>query len=92
MRLHHSFTTDQSKQPTVQKAVYTGGSQLDWRETGLLPTARRGLKAALVDNVIVLTGGRDASHNILFTSILSWDPVAESWQEASDLAVKVILL
>ena len=72
--------------------VYNGGSQLEWRETGHLPTARRGLKAALVDNVIILTGGRDASLNILFTSILSWDPVAESWQEASDLAVKVILL
>ena len=72
----------------IQVAIFTAGSQLDWRETGQLPTARRGLKAALVGNNIILTGGRDASHNILFTSILSWDPVAESWQDAADLAVK----
>ena len=66
----------------IQVAIFTAGSQLDWRETG------QGLKAALVGNNIILTGGRDASHNILFTSILSWDPVAESWQDAADLAVK----
>ena len=73
----------------IQVAIFTAGSQLDWRETGQLPIARRGLKAALVGNNIILTGGRDASHNILFTSILSWDPVAESWQDAADLAVKI---
>ena len=54
---------------------------------GQLPSARRGVKAALIDNIIVITGGRDANHNIILTSILSWDPVAESWQPVGDLAV-----
>ena len=62
---------------------------MEWREVegGQLPSARRGVQAAVIDNIIVITGGRDANHNILLTSILSWDPVAESWQPAGDLAV-----
>ena len=71
-------------------ADYIGESRLYWRETGHLPTARKGLKAALVGRtgVLIITGGQDASDNIPSESILSWDPVAESWQDAGDLAVK----
>ena len=63
---------------------------MEWREVegGQLPSARRGVQAAVIDNIIVITGGRDANHNVLLTSILSWDPVAESWQPAGgDLAL-----
>ena len=69
-------------------AFYTGGSQLEWREveSGKLPTPRMALRAALVDNIIFVTGGWDDDHNGL-TSILSWDPSTESWQQAADLAV-----
>ena len=69
-------------------AVYSSGSQLEWREVegGELPKSREGLRAALVDNVLFVTGGKDDGDHYL-TSILSWDPVAESWQAAGDLAV-----
>ena len=65
-------------------ALYTGDDQLEWREVegGELPTPRRWARAAVVDNIVVITGGRDSSHNILLSNILSWDPVAESWQPA----------
>ena len=67
-------------------AVYSGGSQLEWREVegGQLPSPRSGLRATLVGDVLFLTGGYDGHY---LTSILSWDPVDESWQQAGDLAV-----
>ena len=55
-------------------------------EGGELPSPRRGLRAILVDDVLFATGGLDNENNVL-TSILSWDPVAESWQQAGNLAV-----
>ena len=70
-------------------AIYTGGvSQLEWREveTGNLPTPRDFLRAATVDNIIFVTGGWDYAVSGL-TSILSWDPSTESWQEAGNLKV-----
>ena len=70
-------------------AIYTGGvSQLEWREvdSGNLPTPRDYLRAATVDNIIFVTGGRDYHGNTL-TAILSWDPSTESWQEAGNLKV-----
>ena len=69
-------------------AIYTGGvSQLEWREvdSGNLPTPRYYLRAATVDNIIYVTGGRDYGNT--FTAILSWDPSTESWQEAGNLKV-----
>ena len=68
-------------------AVYSSGSQLEWREVegGQLPSPRYGLRATLVGDVLYVTGDRDDGGNGL-TSILSWDPVAESWQPAGDLA------
>ena len=67
-------------------AVYSSGSQLEWREVegGQLPEPMSGLRATWVDGVLYVTGGYDGNH---LTSILSWDPVAESWQPAGDLAV-----
>ena len=69
-------------------AVYSSGSQLEWREVegGQHPSPRFGMSATLVGDVLFVTGGRDDDYNY-FTSILSWDPVAESWQQAGDLAV-----
>ena len=71
-----------------QVATYTSGSQLEWREVegGQLPKPRWGLRAATVDNVIFVTGGVD-DNNYNLTSILSWDPLTESWQQAGDLKV-----
>ena len=71
-----------------QVAVYSIGSQLEWREVegGELPSARWGPRATLVGDVLYLTGGYDF-YNDYRTSILSWDPVTESWQLAGDLAV-----
>ena len=74
---------------TTQVATYTGDSQLAWREeeTSQLPLpARYGLRAAVVDNHIYITGGISWYNNGT-TTILRWDPSTESWQYAGDLAV-----
>ena len=62
-------------------AFYSGGSQLEWREVegGELPQPSWGPRATLVGDILFVTGGYD------LTSILSWDPVAESWQAAGNL-------
>ena len=69
-------------------AIYTGVIQLEWREVegGQLPSPRASLRAAMVDDIIYITGGYDDSWNEV-TSILSWDPPTESWQQAGNLAV-----
>ena len=69
-------------------AFYSIGTQLEWRqvESGRLPSLRTQLRATSLDNIIYITGGWDESLTSL-TSILSWDPVAESWQSAGNLAV-----
>ena len=54
-------------------------------EGGQLPSPRGGLRAASVDGVLYVTGGYDGDNRL--TSILSWDPVAESWQQAGELDV-----
>ena len=43
-------------------------------------------EASVVDDILFATGGSHDGFNAL-TSILSWDPVAESWQPAGDLAL-----
>ena len=68
-------------------ATFSSGGQLEeWREVegGELPNPRFGLRATLVGDILFVTGGLDDDY---LTSILSWDPVAESWQAAGDLAV-----
>ena len=80
-----SLTTDTFHN---QVAVYTAGvSQLEWREveSGKLPSPRDGLRAAMVDDVLHVTGGSDG--HMYLTSILSWDPTNESWEEAGNLTV-----
>ena len=59
----------------------------EWREVegGELPQPRYGSRATSVGDILFVSGGYD--DNYYFTSILSWDPVAESWQEAGNLAV-----
>ena len=67
-------------------AVYSSGG-LDWREVwgGELPSARYKFRAAMVGDVLHVTGGND-DYNF-FTSILAWDPDTESWQDAGRLNV-----
>ena len=79
-----------SQIPKLQVAFYTGGNQLEWREveSGQLPIPRYRLRAALVENIIFVTGGwDDYDYNLSYSSILAWDPASESWQEAGDLIV-----
>ena len=68
-------------------AVYSAGSPLVWREVegGELPSPRWGLRATVVGDIIYVTGGYDADNYL--TSVLSWNPAGETWQEVGDLAV-----
>ena len=70
-----------------QVAVYSAGSPLVWREVehGELPSPRYGLRATVVGDVLYVSGGYD-SNNYL-TSVLSWNPAGETWQEVGNLAV-----
>ena len=55
-------------------------------EDGQLPSARDGLQATLVDQTLYVSGGyKTPATGDYHTSILSWDPVAESWQPAGNL-------
>ena len=67
-----------------QIATYTSSSALSCRivETGYLPSERRGLRAAVVENVLFVTGGV-----YYLREILSWDPLQEKWTHVGDLKV-----
>ena len=69
-----------------QIATYTSSSTLFWRivETGDLPSGSQGLRAALVENVLYVTGGYNGNP---LSAILSWDPLLEKWTHAGDLKV-----
>merc|ERR1711936_1397307 len=71
---------------STEVAVYSSGSGLAWREVegGQLPSLSFGLRATFVGDILHVSGGWDGN---FLTSILSWDPVAESWQPAGDLDV-----
>ena len=71
-----------------QVAVYSAGSPLAWREVegGELPSPRSGLRATVVGEFIYVSGGWDGNNNY-FTSVLSWNPAGETWQEVGNLAV-----
>ena len=82
-----------------QVAIYTRGeSQLEWRETGQLPSPRTELKAAVVDNHIYVTGGYigdDQDHltaryveEDYLTEILRWDPSTESWMQVGNFTFR----
>merc|ERR1711953_622875 len=65
---------------STEVATYTSDSTLSWRtvETGDLPTPRFFLKAAVIENVLYVSGGRNSDLDDL-TTILSWDPLQEKW-------------
>ena len=82
---------DRLKTNLNQVAVYSTGG-FAWREVagGELPSPRSYLRAAMVGDVLHVTGGAefvDGVGNNYLTSILAWDPVAESWQDVGDLNV-----
>ena len=56
-------------------------------ETGQLPSKRGGLRATVVGNIIFVTGGK-TGYSECYDDVLSWDPVAETWQEVGELAVQ----
>ena len=86
--LQHCWETNKCKLLPNQVAVYSAGSPLVWREVegGELPTPRYGLQSIVVGDVLYASGGRDDDSNHL-TSVLSWNPAGETWQEVGDLAV-----
>ena len=59
-----------------------GDNHMQWREVGHLPIATYGLRAAVIDNIIFVTGGFNQ-----LNSILAWDPISESWNEEGRLSV-----
>ena len=73
-----------------QVAVYSAGSPLVWREVdgGELPSPRYDLRATVVGEILHVSGGYfyDVKDNYL-TSVLSWNPASETWQEVGNLAV-----
>ena len=86
--LQSCWETNKCKLLPNQVAVYSAGSPLVWREVegGELPTPREGLRATVVGDVLYVTGGRISFGNHL-TSVLSWNPAGETWQEVGNLAV-----
>jgi len=54
-----------------------------WKEAGLLPAARSGLKGVSIGQDFFVTGGKSLSW--WKDEILSWDPITESWTVAGQL-------
>ena len=72
-----------------QTAMYSSGYYGDWMTSnGQLPRARTGLKAAMINSDLYVTGGL-GTDGTPFTSILYWDPNQRypSWKSAGDLKV-----
>ena len=86
--LQYCWETNKCKLLPNQVAVYSAGSPLVWREVegGELPSPRSGLRATVVGDVLYVTGGEESNNNY-FTSVLSWNPAGETWQEVGNLAV-----
>jgi len=57
-----------------------------WRPAADLPSARYGLRTASLDNKLFLFGGWDTSLSLL-DSILSYNPLTDSWQSAGNMNV-----
>ena len=85
--LQSCWGTKKCKLLSNQVAVYSAGSPLVWREVegGELPSPRWGLRATVVGDFLYVSGGRDNTNYL--TSVLSWNPAGETWQEVGDLAV-----
>ena len=68
-----------------------------WREVGPLPSPRYDLRGASLAGVLHVTGGIDQGNNFynftfttnqgenIFSAVLAWDPVAETWSEVGKL-------
>ena len=85
--LQYCWETNKCKLLPNQVAVYSAGSPLVWREVegGELPSPRGSLRATVVGDVLYVTGGRYGNNYL--TSVLSWNPDGETWQEVGNLAV-----
>jgi len=72
---------------STEVAVYSAGSPLVWIEVegGELPTPRIDLRVTVVNNVLYITGGSGEDKRL--TSVLSWDPAGQTWQEVGNLTV-----
>ena len=89
------FTTGYIHLSSTEVLSYPDGQA--WRKVGPLPSPRAGLRGASLDGVIHVTGGQDGNNfhhffltknpkgNIVFDSVLAWDPVAETWSEAGKM-------
>ena len=62
---------------------YTGSGS--WRQAGLLPTARWGLRGVSIGQDFYVTGGDAGLSTGWKNEILSWDPVGEAWTVAGHL-------
>ena len=76
-QLKYSKLKLKTKTLTKQVAIYSGAgiSQLEWREVegGQLPSPRYGPRAAMLDNILYVTGGYPGYPGSSLTSILSWE-------------------
>ena len=77
------------KQIDKQVAVYSADTPLFWRkvEGGELPSPRSGLRATVVGEVLYVAGGFDGVYYSDLTTVLSWNPAGQTWQEVGDLAL-----
>jgi len=74
---------------STETAMYSSGYYGDWTTSnGQLPRARTGLKAAMINSDLYVTGGI-GTDGAPFTSIYYWDPNQRypSWRLAGDLKV-----
>ena len=64
--------------------VMVYGSQEGWREVGILPSPRVGLRGATVDGIFYVSGGGSTTTSYT-DDLTSFDPVSESWTSAGNL-------
>ena len=55
-----------------------------WRTAGRLPSPRYGLRAAMVGDLLHVTGGYDPDSGDM-DEILAWDSVSETWSVAGHM-------
>ena len=79
---------------TLQVSVYSAESPLAWREVegGELPSPMDGVRASVVNNILYVHGGDTCGYYLTdgcggSTTVLSWDPAGQTWQEVGNLAV-----
>ena len=64
---------------TTEVFPYTGPNAGRWREAGLLPSHRTGLRAAKIGNLLHVTDTK------FLDEILTWDSASESWSVAGHM-------